>query len=229
MVIRAVALHLERTARRANANLDARARTRWLHGCSICAGLNWRVGDGPCRCRAPTRTRPTPTQKVLPAARGVRLGCAWAYSATTITRHGSRAAILGAGAQLKVASFLNGRLIPYRGKLGCFCGLLFDVREMTLELIDTTRRQPNWCILPGCLVMGLNPAYELVALSAVSHFPVALRFPALRRVFSCHRCSCCRLTRGHGRGICAAARTERVPRPTERSPRRRSRMRRRRE
>ena len=107
MVIRAVALHLERTARRANATLDARARTRWLHGCSICAGLNWRVGDGPCRCRAPTRTRPTPTQKVLPAARGVRLGCAWAYSATTITRHGSRAAILGAGAQLKVASFLG--------------------------------------------------------------------------------------------------------------------------
>ena len=32
MVIRAVALHLERTARRANATLDARARARWLHG-----------------------------------------------------------------------------------------------------------------------------------------------------------------------------------------------------
>ena len=114
MVIRAVALHLERTARRANATLDARARTRWLHGCSICAGLNWRVGDGPCRCRAPTRTRPTPTQKVLPAARGVRLGCAWAYSATTITRHGSRAAILGAGAQLKGGSFL---LLMYKEQL----------------------------------------------------------------------------------------------------------------
>ena len=106
MVIRAVALHLERTARRANPTLDARARARWLNGCSIRAGLNWRVGDGPCRCRAPTRTRPTPTRKALPAARGVRLGCAWAYSAATVTRHGSRAAALPVGAQVKGGSFL---------------------------------------------------------------------------------------------------------------------------
>ena len=107
MVIRAVALHLERTARRANATLDAHARARWLHGCSICAGLNWRVGDGPCRCRAPTRTRPTPTRKALPAARGVRLGCAWAYSAATVTRHGSRAAILISGGSIWGRPFLD--------------------------------------------------------------------------------------------------------------------------
>ena len=150
MVIRAVALHLERTARRANATLDARARTRWLHGCSICAGLNWRVGDGPCRCRAPTRTRPTPTQKVLPAARGVRLGCAWAYSATTITRHGSRAAILGAGAQLKVASFLQampilrGLLNGLRGRAspGDYCARLTRVKGLVIESVYKTAK-PN--------------------------------------------------------------------------------------
>ena len=92
--------------RRANATLDARARAWWLHGCSICAGTQMAGGDGPCRCRAPTRTRPTPTRKALPAARGVRPGCAWAYSAATITRHGSRAAILILGDSNWGRSFL---------------------------------------------------------------------------------------------------------------------------
>ena len=96
--------------RRANATLDARARAWWLHGCSICAGTQMAGGDGPCRCRAPTRTRPTPTRKALPAARGVRPGCAWAYSAATITRHGSRAAILILGDSNWGRSFLKGVL-----------------------------------------------------------------------------------------------------------------------
>ena len=93
--------------RRANATLDARARAWWLHGCSICAGTQMAGGDGPCRCRAPTRTRPTPTRKALPAARGVRLGCAWAYSAATVTRHGSRAAILISGGSIWGRPFLG--------------------------------------------------------------------------------------------------------------------------
>ena len=98
--------------RRANATLDARARAWWLHGCSICAGTQMAGGDGPCRCRAPTRTRPTPTRKALPAARGVRPGCAWAYSAATITRHGSRAAILILGDSNWGRSFLDHTATP---------------------------------------------------------------------------------------------------------------------
>ena len=106
LVIRAVALHLPQR-RGAPTRLWTRARARGgSNGCSICAGTQMAGGDGPCRCRAPTRTRPTPTRKALPAARGVRPGCAWAYSAATITRHGSRAAILILGDSNWGRSFL---------------------------------------------------------------------------------------------------------------------------